>query len=377
MTHRYKEVHKNSWGSRLVGSIKGVFVGIFMFFISFGVLYWNEGRVDVSNIAKTAIEIEATSKASQEADQQLVSTTGQLKSEENLGDTYLKEGDYIAISRKAEIFVWSETTSTETKKNYGGSETVETTYTYEKKWTSNPSDSSSFKQPDGHSNPNLPIDQFSATVSKAKLGIYDIDMSQVSIPAGSSLPLTQENTIVKDEFEVIGTQYLYKGLGSLASPEPGDIRISYSAVTNPIQTATVFGKLNLTSSKISPFFGKKDTKLYSLSEGTREGAISAMELKHTATMWTFRIVGFLLMWFGLSALFGPISVILDVVPLLGTLSKGAVGLITFIVSLALSAITILVSMILHSFIALIIIVAGLSIIGVIYLKKRDKEVKKS
>lgn len=138
-------------------SIKGILIGLVMFIVSFGVLYRNEGRVNVANIAKTAVEIDATVLAETGVDGQLISTTNVLKSEEKLGDTFLKVGDYIAFHRVVEMFAWEENTRSSSDENLGGSETTETTYTYDKVWTDSPENSTDFKYPDEHRNPQMTI----------------------------------------------------------------------------------------------------------------------------------------------------------------------------------------------------------------------------
>jgi hypothetical protein len=80
--------------------------------------------------------------------------------------------------------------------------------------------------------------------------------------------------------------------------------------------------------------------------------------------WILRLVGFLLMWVGLSLCFGPITTFLDVLPFLGSASRFVIGLVTFAVALLLSAITIVISMLVHNLLALIV-VFGLLIGGVI------------
>lgn len=373
MSDQFTEVTTKGWGSRISDSIKGVLIGFLMFVISFGVLYWNEGRVDISKIAKTAVEIESISQASPEIDKQLVSTTGILKSDEKIGDTYLKEGDYIAITRNVEMYSWKEEKHEKSTKNMGGSETIETTYTYEKYWTSNPENSSNFKKPEGHSNPQMTLNSNSLNVKNAKLGIYDVDMNQVSLPQYRNIQLNNSNIILNDNLELVNDQYLFKGSGSISNPEIGDVRVSYSVIHNPIDTVTIFGKLDLTNKKISPFYGEENTELYRIFEGTRDSAISTMKTEHTIFTWILRAVGFLLMWFGLAALFGPISVFLDVLPIFGAIGRVGIGLITFVVSFILSIITILISMIVHNIIALVVVVLGI-ILGIIwYLKNKRKK----
>ncbi len=57
MPDQFTDVTTTGYGGRIVNSIKGVVIGLILFVVSFGLLYWNEGRVDLSNIAKTATEI--------------------------------------------------------------------------------------------------------------------------------------------------------------------------------------------------------------------------------------------------------------------------------------------------------------------------------
>lgn len=378
MADQYTVTTTKGWGSRIGDSIKGVLVGFIMFIVSFGVLYWNEGRVDVSEIAKTAVEISSAAQAPSGTDDQLVSTTGTLKSDQTLGDTYLQAGAYIAITQNVEMYAWEENESSTSKTNVGGSETTETTYTYDKKWTSNPESSEGFKKQEGHMNPQMLINSNAVVVPNAQIGIYAVDMTQVTLPSYKGLQLTSANTILSEGLALANEQYLFKGAGSITGPQVGDIRISYSIIPNPLNSATIFGKLDSANSAINPYYGEKNAKLYRIFEGTRDSGISTMKTEFNMVTWIFRGVGFFLMWFGLMALFGPISVFLDVLPIFGSISRGGIGIVTFLVSLILSVITILVSMIIHNLIVLIIVILAAIIGSVWYMKgKRKKQAAKA
>lgn len=80
-----------------------------------------------------------------------------------------------------------------------------------------------------------------------------------------------------------------------------------------------------------------------------------------------------MMWIGLSALFGPVSTLLDVVPFFGGLSRATVGVITLIVSLVLSGVTMLVSMVLHNVYAMVGSVVVIVIVAVLLLRTRGKK----
>src|SRR5690606_22389364 len=106
MLNTVTKVTTTSWISRVMSSIFGVILGIFMFFGSFYLLYWNEGRVNVANIARTAVEVPASGDVSAELDKSAVYTSGNLISAEQLGDEYLVAGDYLVIQRNVEMFSW-------------------------------------------------------------------------------------------------------------------------------------------------------------------------------------------------------------------------------------------------------------------------------
>ncbi|MFA6295867.1 MAG: TMEM43 family protein [Patescibacteria group bacterium] len=372
----FKEVSHQGYGSRVMGSFGGILIGIILFFASFIVLYWNEGRVDISQIAKKSVEVQS-SKVDASLDQKLISVTGPITSSEKLSDKlFLNESDYIAIYRKSEMYAWTEKTDTDTTTQTGGSQTTETTYTYDTAWTSSPEKSSSFKHPEGHQNPNQSITSETFKVNNSNLEEYKLDMANLKLDtsllvSAKKLQLDSENTTLTEANKIVENYYVYQGAGNISNPQVGDQKISYYVLPQK-EIITVFGKLD--SGKITTFTDEKDNTLFRIFLGDRATAISTMKTEYTVMTWILRLVGFLMMWIGLSAMFGPISVVLDFLPFLGSASRGIIGFITFIVALALSVLTILISMIIHNIVALIIILAiiviSAIIITAIFMKKK-------
>lgn len=362
MPDQFTETTTKSWGSRIMESIKGIVFGLILFLLSFGLLYWNEGRVDKSEIAKEATPIDAAMIADPSLNNKLVAASGKLSSEETLGDgQYLVPGNYVVVDRVVEMYSWIEESKSESKTNMGGSETTQTTYTYKKDWTSTPASSGNFKTPEGHENPGKPLPDNRGFVQSAKVGNYFVDMRDITLPELSPLPLT-EGTVQLSEGAVLqGNQYVFKGTGTGTAPQVGDIRISYK-VLRPGIDVMVLGKLS--GQKIITYTDttRDNEKLYRMFDGgDLDSAVGTLATEHSRSTWIFRVLGFVLMWFGLSSIFGPISVVLDVLPIFGSISRGAIGLITFVTSLVLAIVTILVSMLIHNIIA--VIIAGLIVLG--------------
>lgn len=378
MSDQFTDVTTTGYGGRIINSIKGVVIGLILFVVSFGLLYWNEGRVDLSNIAKTATEISsATVSTGSTLNGKLISTTGNVDSDQVIGDNlFLNPDKFIAVERKVEMYSWIEKSESHSKTNTGGSETTQTTYTYSKDWTENPKSSSNFKHPEGHENPQKSLDSYTNKVTTATIGAYNFGLQSVTLPNFSQLPLNSQNVTLNDGATLANDSYIFinkRADGTFDSPQIGELRISYHVLRSGFE-GTIFGKLS--GSKIDPFFDQNGNNLYRLFIGTREQGISTLHSEYTTLLWILRLAGFLLMWFGLMALFGPISVLLDFLPIFGAISRSLINVATFLVAFVLTIVTILVSMIAHSLIALIIVLVITvgAIIAFLVMWKNKKKV---
>jgi hypothetical protein len=367
----YTEVKKTGYGQNIAKSIIGVLLGIILFIISFVVLWNSEGRVNLGKVAEKAIELNAETLKSS-ANDQLVALTGPMVSSTLLGDPdYLKPGKYIMLERIVEMYAWIEETETETKKKTGGSTEEKTTYRYKKSWTANPRASVEFKIPEGHENQPMSVKARIFYVPHVNIGIYSFDHENATLPSSERVALDRNNAIAHWDARLIDGDYIFKGSGSYEEPKIGDLRISFMAVRAGIKV-TLFGKLD--DKEIIAYYHKGKTRLFRAFAGTKDEAIVQLKTEHKVMGWVLRIVGFLLMWIGLSLILGPISAILDVLPFLGKVGRGVIGVITFVIALILSIIAILVSMIFHNTVALIllVIIAIIIIYLLITRKKKNK-----
>ncbi len=378
MANKITEVTTKSWGSKITESIKGVVFGIILFLASFVVLWVNEGRTDMSRVAmKETVPVNAA--ALDVANEgKPVSVTGMLSSYETIGDPeFLNPGKYLSLTRNVEMYAWVEKSESTTEKNVGGSETTTTTYSYVQEWTSSPADSSTFKDPAGHANPPMPYQDQTFYVNTAFVGVYPVDVKSLSLPGQSEVVLNA--SMVNPRYTgMISGNYIfvkpggYGYYGGTSAPTVGDVRIHYTGLASDINM-TVFGQL--TGGQIVPFIYKGEDRLYHARFGTREEAIATLSQEHKTVGWILRLVGFLMMWIGLTMFFGPINAVLDVLPFLGNVGRGLVSIVMFFVALGLSIATIIVSMIAHNPIALIITIAIL--VGVVFLIGRLIKKKKA
>lgn len=387
----YKTVTKKSYGQRLGSSFQAILIGLLLFISSFGVLFWNEGRTDLSKVAEGATPISAEDQnINPNIQGTLVAAQGVLKTPEKLADTpYVKAGDYMQLTRNVEMYAWVENSSTESKTNLGGSETTETTYSYDKKWVSSVADTGNFHVSEGHENPQKQIESNTTKVTTGTLGLYQLEMGTLSLPGSRALILNNTNTTLPENASLVSEgKYIFiptekttepeldafgfpleEQKSTFSAPAVGDIRISYSYVPSD-QQVTVLGKLN--GERISPFYTNKGDNLYRAFIGSPDSAVQTLSNEHTFSTWMWRIIGFLMMYAGLNSMIGFVSVLLDVLPFLGSVSRGLLKLATGVIAFVLSLVTIIVSAILHNIWAVLIVLA-LTIAGGYSLYKKKKE----
>ena len=324
-------------------------------------------------MAKTAIEIPALAPPPAEIGS-FVSVTGTLTSEEQLGDNlFLAPGGYIALKRQSEMYAWEENSKTTTHKNLGGSKTKRTTYTYRKSWKEDPENSSSFKNPQGHQNPAKKISSQLFQVSLAQVGQYRFDLQSLNFPTPSTVSLTASNFQTHSQYPGVtpSGEYLFVGDGALQAPQIGDIRIRYQALNKGIQ-ATILGSLG-SSNTISSYLGPRGLSIYRLFPGDRAQAISTLSTEHKRLTWGLRGGGFLMMWIGMNLIIGPLNVLIDIIPIVGTLTENATKGVTFIAAFALSSLTILISIVLHNPI-MVFLAVGFSGFALFWgLKKKSRQ----
>ncbi len=171
-----------------------------------------------------------------------------------------------------------------------------------------------------------------------------------------------------DSFNKVSDTFLFRGTGTLESPQVGDVRVSFRALL-PDTTVTLFGTLR--DGEVQAY-EKDDVKFFRALNGSREQAIETLATEDKIRAWGLRILGFLMMWFGLGLFFGPINAVLDVVPFLGSAGRFLIGLVMFPVALVLSTFTILASIIFHNTVLLIIFLVGMAAGGYFLYQKKKK-----
>jgi Transmembrane protein 43 len=345
MSDQFREVTTKSWFSRIMGSFIGVLVGILLFIGAFPLIFWNEGR-SVDRI-KTLGEgragvVELSADQIDNAHQGgLIHLSGLATTDDVLKDSLFGvEENALKLNRTVEMYQWEETSESKTTKNLGGSETTETVYSYIKTWSQNRINSSNFKKQFGHENPSLPTygsEEF--TASKITVGAFALGDAFVGqISGAENYPLSQKNLDAVDpslrsSFKLSGSTYFN---GNPTSPQVGAVRVSYKIV-RPM-TISVVGKQD--DATLQPY-ATKNGEIDLLQNGTVSASdmFASAEAENKIVTWLIRLAGFIIMWFGLALIMGPLSVIGSVIPLVGSVLGAGTGFIAFVLALVLSVVT--------------------------------------
>ncbi len=356
------ETTTESWGSRLGSSIKGVLVGLALFVAGFPFLFWNEG-----NAVKTAkaidegegacVSLESNEKVDPEMEGKLVHLTGKADTKEVLQDeTFGVSATAIRLRRDVEMYQWIEEADTKETKKLGGKVEKTTVYSYKKDWYPRPIDSSRFKE-QGHDNPGaMEFPDEEKLAKDVSFGAFRLSADQIKKIGSSqqyafptdfvckvSRAKVQGRTIYVPNAETRNNPLNVRDVNS--QPRIGDMRVTFSVVY-PHDVSLIAKQKGDTFIDYTATNGKK---LNYLSDGTEdaEAMFASARRSNTIMTWLFRLAGFLAMYIGLGMVLKPLSVLADVLPILGDIVGIGTSIVAGLIAFVCSLVTIAVAWVLY------------------------------
>ena len=364
----YTETTTTGYGTRVGNSFRSIGTGFMLFIVATALLWWNEGRAvktdKMLNEAEGAyVEMENPNKKDASLDGELVCATALATTEDSLSDKQYGLGaKAISLTRKVEYYQYVEEANEKKEDKLGGKEVTTTTYTYSEEWTSQPIESGKFHDP-AYQDKNYvlttvePEEQWAETVS---FGAYTLPESlfhsmsstePVDLTAIDSLQLVKWNKDIQqvlashlengktDSMKLvhIDGNVIYYGF-SPSSPNVGDVRVTFEKVM-PAKV-TIIAQVD--GDTFKAFKAKNGKRFQRLVMG-KKTAEEIFESEHAANnmwLWILRIVGTLLVIFGLKGIFGFLETILKVVPFIANIFGWGVGLVCTVVGVVWSLIII-------------------------------------
>ena len=344
----FTEVTSQGWFSRIGGAIKGVLVGLILFILAFPLLTWNEGRaVDRIKALEegSGLVIHVENKTINPANnQKLVHLNGDVVTDEILEDSAFNvKANAIKLKREVETYQWQENVTTKTEKELGGSEKTTKEYSYSKVWSERLINSSNFKRSQ-HQNPSsIPFKSLSFQAKKVTFGAFNF-------PASLTQKMSNFRRLELDSYISSSKRRnanispynggYYIGEDS-SSPEIGDQRINFEVV-DPATVSIVAQQINNTFQSYSTSGGGEILLLQHGIVG-QDGMFQTALESNAILTWVLRIIGLIVMTVGLSMILKPLSVVADVLPILGNIVEAGAGLIAFLISIVLTILTIAIA----------------------------------
>lgn len=366
-----------NWLQKIGNSPFGIILGLLLIIVTLGLLFSNESKFDPNQLANKAESISTNQNYSNQYDR-LVAVTGKLGSTKKLNDNLLlKDGNYLAINRTVEIFsdsteIYQDNSSKELNCSLG--------------WIPITNENNSTINNKSKCPVVLQELESKEFINKdIRLGDYFFDFNQTGLPDYTTLQLESEildlsalnkTTTSPEESSdansqsqpkidpIIEQNYIFIGTGTFEVPNNGDIRISYQVIFEN-QTATIFGKIQGTA--IIPYKHQDGQIFYTLRSGDYPEALLSFT-NNNNNLWVYRILSYILFWLALIILLSPIQGTLNLIPVIGNLSKNFFVVFCLLVSFFLTIFTVYFTAILNNLFLLILLtfVTGGSILVLSY-----------
>uniref|UniRef100_A0A7S1ITN9 Transmembrane protein 43 n=1 Tax=Eutreptiella gymnastica TaxID=73025 RepID=A0A7S1ITN9_9EUGL len=331
-------------GEQVKDVMCGVIFGIVLIFVSFGLLWWNEGSaVQVQEALDEVLHQVLDIRAGQvrpEFEAKLMCISGTISEQVITDDESGISVRGLRLQRSSEVFQWKEEVDERHENGPNGERVTHKTYRYPTQWSSHLIDSNRFKETKYPPNPTY------KAVETRTFEPHEISMEAFLLPpalvaklsgARTWVPQSEGFTLSGFHFYRVGDQF-YSGSGSYNAPQVGDLRVSYSVV--PAGQATIIGVQR--GREVHPYRAKNGRTVHLLLRGIHDSASIIRDEQSTNMFWTWllRVGGFILMWTGLGMVMGPLDYALSWIPILGGLGRFALSLGTFTVAGVLSSLTI-------------------------------------
>ncbi|MCA9146697.1 MAG: TMEM43 family protein [Planctomycetales bacterium] len=376
-------ITQESWFDRLGGSIKGVVAGLVLFAVSFPLLFVNEGRA-----VKTAkaleeganLVVEAASDSIDPANEGRFVHTSDLAST----DAVLKDDFFgvsvnaIRLNRRVEMLQWKEKQEQQTRKKIGGGTETVTTYSYVQEWSPELINSTRFHEASSHVNPtDVPFQQLTVEAPDVFVGSYRLPKAlvqqiTVSEPLEVSLDAVQKEWAeglrpYSDGGTASNGFYWSRSSNGGEGSQIGDVRILFT-VTRPLEVSIMAQQ---TRDTFTPFIASNGRQLNMLTVGvaSADQMFATAAAQNSMWTWILRAIGAGCMFFGLTLVVRPLSVLADVLPPVGSLVEMGTGFVALLVSASLSLATISVAWLFYRpLVGIPLLLVGMGLIALLVVK---------
>ena len=357
----YTETTSKSWFTRLRESFGGIVTGFVLIAIGTWLLWWNEERTfktagAIGEAELVTQEVNDISKLDPALEGKVIYAAGHADTKDILRDDLFGVSvNALRLERDVEYYQWREHEKRETRKKLGGGEETVTTYTYSREWTDEPVDANSFKDPDyrGRNTTIARIEDLDSWAPNVTFGAYTLP-NFLKHSIGGAQPMTIQSVDVKALSGIVrvgnleSINDLITASGSTvyigrnpSEPRIGDVRVTFRS-TPPADVSIIARVIRNTFEQYRASNGYSFSRL-SMGIVGMQNMFEGARSENNFMAWVLRVVGIVCVFLGLRMVFSPLSVIADVIPILGTIVDAGAGFVCFVLALAWSLIVIAIA----------------------------------
>ncbi|KAF5891607.1 transmembrane protein 43, partial [Clarias magur] len=312
---RHTRVHTRSspgFLERLGETMGGMLVGVAVFFLSFYVLFTNEGRAvrtasSLDEGLAQVVTLHPDVYVDPQNNRRLVHLSASLRTPQPLYDpNYRVSVQTVKLRRNVEMYQWVEYHESRDYTENGETKT-ETTYTYNTEWKSEIINSRNFDKEIGHVNPSaMAVESVTVVAPDVWVGRFSLSKGLID-RINNFQTLSLSALSVTDPFLTVYEDYFYH-TANPRRPEVGDVRVSFSyaglsgegSFLGPAQKVSVVAMQM--HEQLMPFKTKSgDTlEILYLEELTAEEVFAREHQYNMMMTWGLRLGGWLLMFIGIN-----------------------------------------------------------------------------
>ncbi|KAF7665837.1 hypothetical protein LDENG_00129310 [Lucifuga dentata] len=353
--HKRVSSHSNpGFLERLSNTIGGTFVGVGLFFLSFYIIFTNEGRAlktatSLDEGLSQVVSLLPSSSLDQQNHNRLVHLSAQLSTSQPLHDpNYKVVVQAVKLKRQVEMYQWVEYQESRDYQEDGETKT-ETTYTYNTEWKSELINSRHFDKEIGHINPSaMAVESVTVVAPEVRVGPFILSEGLVEqINNFQTLKLKDFHASGLDSFLTIDDDYFYH-TSNPHRPEVGDVRVQFSfaglsgemSLLGPAQIVSVVAMQRGESLKAFQTKSGDTLEILYLEELSAQEIFEREHQHNTKKTWGLRVAGWALMFLSIQLMMRIIYTLVDWVPVLRDLVSVGLKLFALSVSFSLCLLTI-------------------------------------
>lgn len=321
------------------GSILG---GLIFILIGIALLGYNESRTvktqsAINEALKVYIDVQSEN-VDPANEGKLIATKGKI---DISNATELKDQTFnitalgVKLERLVEMYQWQEECTTD--------ENNKEVCNYTKVWSEDINDSTMFENKEYVNPTSKKFETEEYFAQNVKLGAFDLSSRLIeSLSYNEDLTyefLSSQYKEEKEGFKLDG-KYLIN-YDNTVEPKIGNLRISYKVAKDG--SASILGVQK--GNGFEAFTGKKGKSILTIRRGEYTGReiLNQLTKENKIVKWLFRIVGTLLIIFGISSFFAPLQRLAGKVPILGSVVNTSTGLISLLLGFTISLLTIAIA----------------------------------